>query len=119
MDSQIKDRVQKTLDFIQKDRNLPEDPWFYSRLTARMEKESEQTTKSGWIGIVSLRLKPVLAVIVLLIGMTGGIALGRALSSPVISSEQTPSGFVTEEDATTIIFKELSGSFDEQILLMK
>jgi len=119
MDHQNHERVQKTLDFIQIDRNLPEDPWFYSRLTARMEQASDQSFKRGWAGMVVFRLRPILAVMVLVIGITGGIALGRVLSSPVVFQEQTGAGFIADEDATTVIFRELSGSFNEQILLMK
>ncbi|MBE0647450.1 MAG: hypothetical protein IH596_06685 [Bacteroidales bacterium] len=119
MDRQIQERVQKTLDFIQKDRDLPEDPWFYSRLTARLEKEAEQSSRKGWAGVVTLRLRPILVVLVLVIGIAGGIVLGKALSSPMGSGAQTASGFVAEEDPASAIFRELSGSFDEQILLMK
>jgi len=119
MDRQIQERVQKTLDFIQKDRDLPEDPWFYSRLSARLEKESEQSTRNRWAGMVSLRLRPILAVMVLVIGIAGGIMLGKALSAPMGSGAQTASGFVAEKDPASAIFRELSGSFDEQILLMK
>ncbi len=119
MDHQIQERVQKTLDYIQKDRKITEDPWFFSRLTARLENEFEQSAKHGWLGITTLRLRPILAGMVLVIGIAGGIALGRVLSSPIVSGERTASGLVAEDDAASAIFRELSGSFDEQILLMK
>jgi len=119
MDHKSRERVQKTLEFIQKDRIIPEDPWFYSRLIARMEKEKENARKPGLAGTVTLRLRPVLAVMVVLVGIAGGIMLGRVLSTTAGSRESTASIFLPEEDANAIIFREISGSIDEQILLMK
>lgn len=118
MDHQIQERVQKTLDFIQKDREIPEDPWFYSRLKARMEKEIHPPSMV-WTGAALLRLKPLLFIVLILVSVAIGIVLGRVLSFPKASSEQTLSGFTEEKDATVIIFNELSGSMEEQILLMK
>ncbi|MBL7137825.1 MAG: hypothetical protein ISS17_03510 [Bacteroidales bacterium] len=119
MDHQNQERVQKTLDFIQKDRVIPEDPWFYSHLTARMEKEAGLLHKPGWAGAVAIRLRPILVVMVVLVGIAGGIVLGRVLSAPGGSPEPTASLFSPEEDINAAIFKEISGSMDEQIVLMK
>ncbi|MBN1199361.1 MAG: hypothetical protein JXA23_08415 [Bacteroidales bacterium] len=119
MDHQIQERVQKTLDFIQKDREIPEDPWFFSRLTARMEKTARLSSSQGWIGNAVLRLRPILVLLLLLIGIAGGITLGRVLSSVSFFQEQTVTGSVAQEDASMTILMQLSGSFDEQILLMK
>ncbi|MFH1297085.1 MAG: hypothetical protein ABIJ04_07425 [Bacteroidota bacterium] len=119
MDHQNQERVQKTLDFIQKDRVIPEDPWFYSRLTARMEQEAGLIHQPGWAGTVAFRFRPILAVMVVLVGIAGGIALGRLLSAPASSQEPTVSLFPSEEDANTVMFREISGSMDEQIVLMK
>ena len=113
------ERVKKTLDFIAKDKVIPEDPWFYSRLIARMENETEKAQPKPLAVAIALRLRPILAVVVVLIGIASGIALGRVLSAPSGSQEPTASIFSSEEDANAAIFREIGGSMDEQILLMK
>ncbi len=119
MDKKSQEKVQETFDFIQKDRVIPDDPWFYSRLIARMEKEAENAPQWGLVGSVILRLRPVLAVMVVLIGIAGGVVLGRFLSIPVDSLESTTAVLLPEEDANAIIFREISSAMDEQILLIK
>lgn len=119
MDYNQKEKVQETLDFIQKDRNIPEDPWFYSRLIARMENETEKTQTMGLTGTVMLRLRPALAVMIILVGIAGGIFLGHAISPPVSPPGSTASVNLSGEEANTALFREISGSMDEQILLMK
>lgn len=119
MDRHNQDRVQRTLDFIQKDREIPEDPWFYSRLTARLEKESANSHSQGWVSAAAIRFRLVLVAIALIMGVTGGIELGRFFSTHPVSPAQEISGLMAEEDAAGVMFRELSGSFDEQILLMK
>ena len=119
MDTKHQERVQKTLEFIEKDRIIPEDPWFYSRLIARMENEAEVDRANGWFGSLALRLRPVLAVVVVIFGITGGILLGRALSSVTGSPESSVSAYPSGEDAHAALFREVSGTMDEQILLMK
>ncbi|NQT78163.1 MAG: hypothetical protein HQ565_10645 [Bacteroidetes bacterium] len=113
------DRVQKTLDFIQKDRIIPKDPWFYSRLMTRIEGEKEQMYKPGLLGVITLRLRPILAVIVVMAGIVGGITLGKVISSPANTNESTISVFPLEEDANAAFFSEISDSNYEQILLIK
>ena len=119
MDKKSQEKVQETFDFIQKDRVIPDDPWFYSRLIARMENEAEKTFQRKLAGSVILRLRPALAMMVVLIGIAGGVLLGRALSIPVDSPESSVSFFLLEEDPNAIIFKEISSAMDEQILLIK
>ncbi len=119
MDHQNQEEVQKTLDFIQKDRIIPEDPWFYSRLVARMENETDVVRTSSLFGTLALQLRPILAVMVILVGITGGIFLGHAISPFVSSPGSTASVNSHEEDANAALYREISGSMDEQILLMK
>jgi len=119
MDNKQEDRVQKTLDFIEKDRIIPEDPWFYSRLVARMENEAKEVRTNSLFGTLALQLRPVLAVMVVVIGIASGIFLGRAIAPPVSSPESTASVNPSAEDANAALFREISGSMDEQILLMK
>jgi len=119
MDKKSQEKVQETLDFIQKDRVIPDDPWFYSRLVARMENEAEQAPERGLARSMVLRLRPVLAVMVLLIGIAGGVLLGRVLSAPLDSRESVALMSLPEEDANAIIFREISSAMDEQILLIK
>ena len=119
MEQKDQDRIQKTLDFIQKDRIIPEDPWFYSRLVQRIENEAEKTHKPGLAGAVALRLRPILAVIVVMLGIAGGIVLGKVISTPASSNEPLTSVFPIEEDANAAFFREINDSIYEQILLMK
>jgi len=119
MERKNHDKVQKTLDFIQKDKIIPDDPWFYSRLMGRIEKEAEKTHKLGFTGIVTLRLRPLLAVMVIMVGIVGGITLGKVISTPTSSNEPTTSIVQPEEDANAAFFSEINSSIYEQILLMK
>ena len=119
MEKNEQDRVKKTLDFIQKDRIIPEDPWFYSRLMSRIEGKKEPVHNPGWSGVTTLRLRPILGVIILMTGILGGITLGKVISSPANSKEPATSVFPLEEDANAAFFNEISGLNYEQILLMK
>jgi hypothetical protein len=119
MERKDQKKVQKTLDFIQKDRIIPDDPWFYSRLIGRIEKEAERTPNLGFAGAVTLRLRLILAVLVLMVGIAGGISLGKVISTPSSSNESTTSIFPQEEDANAAFFSEINSSIYEQILLMK
>lgn len=112
-------KVQQTLEFIEKDRVIPEDPWFYSRLRARMENETGRTSRTGWAGAMAYRLRPVLAAVLILIAVSGGISLGNLLSRPATTPQAASLGLVADDDPTAALFRELSGTFDEQILLMK
>jgi len=118
MDRQIEERVQKTLDFIRKDRDIPEDPWFYSRLTARLEKEFQPSSPVLDRNLL-WRLRPILAGVLILMAVTVGITLGKVLSNPSENQEMTLYGITEENDASIALFSELSGSFEEQIVLIK
>lgn len=119
MERNEQDRVKKTLDFIQKDRIIPDDPWFYSRLMTRIKGELEPVRKSGLLGVISLRLRPILAGMIIMVGIAGGIALGKVISTPANSNDPNTSVFPLEQDANAAFFSEISGSSFEQILLMK
>ncbi len=119
MEKKSQDKVQETIDFIQKDRVIPDDPYFYSRLIARMENEVEGAPQQRAATSFLLRLRPILAVMVVLIGIGGGILLGRVLSTPLEFQETSALISPPEEDANAIIFREISSAMDEQILLIK
>ena len=119
MGKKRKDRVQETLDYIKKDRIIPKDPWFYSRLMTRIEGEKEQSHKTGLFSVITLRFRPILAVIVVMVGIAGGISLGKVISTPANSNEVANPVFPLEENANAAFFSEISGSKFEQILLMK
>lgn len=119
MENKDQDRVQKTLDFIKKDRIIPEDPWFYSRLMHRIENEAGETHKPGLVRLAVLRLSPILAVIFIMVGIAGGIVLGKVINKPAVSNATTISVTQSEEDANTVFFTEINDSKYEQILLMK
>lgn len=118
MDRQIEEKVQKTLDFIRKDRDIPEDPWFYSRLVARMETKFERSSTVMARDLL-WRLRPLLAGVLILIAVTVGATLGKVLSNPPENQEMTFYGITEENDASIALFSELSGSFEEQIVLIK
>jgi len=118
MDQEKENKIRRTLGFIEKDRVIPDDPWFYSRLMARMEREIGETQR-GMAASLVMRLKPVLVGIALLVAVSGGTWLGKVISSPGQQPEISLLSGLPETDATTILFQEVSGSFDEQILLMK
>lgn len=113
------DKLQKTLDFIDKDRIISDDPWFYSRLMSRIEGEKEQSQKVGFFGLITPGIKPILAGMLVMIGIAAGITLGKVISSPANTNELVFSVSPVEEDANAAFFSEISDSNYEQILLIK
>ncbi|MFH1159596.1 MAG: hypothetical protein V1733_01435 [bacterium] len=118
MKKPLDNRVERTLEFIKKDRIIPKVPWFYSRLVARMERESTQIRKSRHVNSISGRLKPVFAVMAILIAVAGGILLGKALSEPAGTPEISSISSLAD-DPSTAFYGEINGSSDEQKLLLK
>lgn len=119
MENQNPDKVEKTFAYIRKDRAIPENPWFYSRLVARMEREASDSRQKKLSGTLLLRLKPILAVMLITIGVAGGILLGREVTPTARQQDQVSSSFQQIEDVNAALFREVSGSLDEQLLLMK
>ena len=54
-----------------------------------------------------------------MVGIAGGITLGKVISSPANTNEIGFSVFPVEEDANAAFFSEISDSNYEQILLIK
>jgi len=112
------ERVEKTLRYLEKDKIIPENPWFYSRLSARIEKEL--TTASASVHTLALvRLKPVFISLVLLAAITGGAFIGKVLSAGRDLPQAEDISIVAETDASAALYKEISGYYNEQMLLMK
>ena len=119
MDEKIDRRGEKTLDFIEQDKIMPENPWFYSRLITRMEQEIKAARTVPSFLLFSHRLRPVLAGLLILVTLAGGLVLGRLLTLRSHSEESVSLTSPVEEDATAAVFREISANSDEQILLLK
>ncbi len=84
--------LRTTLDIIQEEKQIQPYPFLYSRIMARIDSESNagilrQTFSSfRWIPAVAAGL-------VLLIGVLGGLGLGKVLAPDVYQDESAISGF--------------------------
>ncbi|MFW6218488.1 MAG: zf-HC2 domain-containing protein [Bacteroidota bacterium] len=71
--------LEKALDVIENEKEIPDDPWFYNKLKARMENarvEEISTTPTTWPRV----LQPVLVSAIIVIFAISGMLLGNTIS---------------------------------------
>lgn len=118
MENSIAEQVQRTLDYTGKDRQIPEDPWFFTRLTGRLEKTKPSGIYRAEAGFL-LRLRPALASALLILAAGAGILLGTFLSRSPSRDQQSGRAAMIEQFASENLLHEINGSRVEQILLLK
>jgi hypothetical protein len=72
------EKVQQTLDLIDRDKVLAEDPYFTTRLLARTEKYFSASGTASFIPLF-VKLRPYVAVVAIILGIFAGIAAGSRL----------------------------------------
>jgi predicted anti-sigma-YlaC factor YlaD len=97
------EEMKLTLSILESDKVLEENPYFYTRVKARLENQ-EQEVWSGRPVLVRI-LQPIAFSIILLLGVYGGIKLGQPNKTELtgsILSEQQMIPFLNEMDAEPI-----------------
>ncbi|MEN8116620.1 MAG: zf-HC2 domain-containing protein [Bacteroidota bacterium] len=70
------DEMKKTLDVLEVDKKVDENPFFYTRVKARLEKEEAAPEKAGR-PVLARVLQPVMFSVILLLGIYGGFKMGE------------------------------------------
>ena len=79
--------LQDEMQIIGKEKNQEVSPFFYTRLSARLNEKSECQTQSQWVRLA----QPAFFSLVLLAGIYGGLKLGGNASSPEVNQQVTSS----------------------------
>jgi len=110
---------ERVLDFIEKDRSIPEDSFFYTRLQARMERE--QSVKQGLNPLISrlASLRYVITGMAAIFLVAFGIALGTLVIPGSPDSRQITLNTLSGDDPSAMMLYALSLQYEEQILVIK
>jgi len=79
--------LQDGIQVIEKEKNQEVTPFFYTRLSARLEDKQEYQTQSQWVRLA----QPAFFSLLLVIGIYGGLKLGSNASSPKVQQQATNS----------------------------
>lgn len=96
--------MKKTLGIIEEEKQLEVNPFFYTRLKARLENQETQK-KPFWQPVFSRVLQPAFFSIILLLGIYGGIKMGQPYESQrssTILAEQDMVPYLNEMSAEPI-----------------
>lgn len=75
--------LKEELEILEKEKNPEVSPFFYTRLTGRLEEKTEHNRQPGWLRL----LEPAFFSLLLIAGVYAGIRMGNQASS--FSSQQT------------------------------
>jgi len=79
--------IQDGMQIIEKEKNPEVTPFFYTRLSARLDEKSEHQIQSQWVRLA----QPAFFSLLLVIGIYGGLKLGGNASSPEVNQQATSS----------------------------
>jgi anti-sigma factor RsiW len=79
--------LKEGIQIIDKEKNPEVSPFFYTRLSARLDEKSERQTQSQWVRLA----QPAFFSLLLVIGIYGGLKLGGNASSPKVYQQATNS----------------------------
>ena len=77
--------IQEGMQMIEKEKNPEVSPFFYTRLSARLEEKPEYQAQSQWARVA----QPAFFSIILLLGIYGGLKLGSNASFPKANQPDT------------------------------
>ena len=80
--------LKEGIQIIDSEKNPEVSPFFYTRLSARLDEKSERQTQSQWVRLA----QPAFFSLVLLAGIYGGLKLGSNASSPKVYQQANSSG---------------------------
>jgi len=79
--------LKEEMHIIEKEKNPEASPYFFTRLSARLDEKQVYQTQSQWARLA----QPAFFSLILLAGIYGGVKLGSNASSPLVN-QQTSSG---------------------------
>jgi anti-sigma factor RsiW len=79
--------LKESIQIIDKEKNQEVSPFFYTRLSARLDEKQVYQTQSQWVRLA----QPAFFSLVLLAGIYGGLKLGSNASSPRVNQPATNS----------------------------
>lgn len=75
--------LQDSMQIIENEKNMEASPFFYTRLSARLEEKPESQIQSQWVRLA----QPAFFSLMLVIGIYGGLKLGGNASSPKVNQQ--------------------------------
>lgn len=112
------EKVQRTLDLIDRDRNLADDPFFTTRLMAHTEKYFSSAGTGPYIPLF-IKLRPYLAAAVVIIGVLAGIMAGTGLDRIPGKSQAIQRTVKLQQFAQEEYLSEIATPVEEEILSTK
>ncbi len=79
--------LKEGMQVIDKEKNQEASPYFYTRLSARLDEKTERQAQSQWIRLA----QPAFFSLMLIAGIYGGLKLGGNASSPKVNQQATSS----------------------------
>jgi anti-sigma factor RsiW len=97
--------IQESAQIMEKEKNPEVSPFFYTRLSARLEEKQVYQTQSQWVRLA----QPAFFSLVLLAGIYGGLRIGSNASSPKVNHQATSSALMLNDFAAEPIESFLLG----------
>jgi hypothetical protein len=116
MNKETQEKVDRILDYIEKDRLVPEDPFFRTRLLARTESYFSGTKKNTELVILRLKLQPILAIAAIVFGLFIGIFSGSRLSIAKPGVSDSERNAQIKKYANESFISEINSPVEEQLL---
>lgn len=116
MNIELQDKIDRTLGFLEKDRQVPHDPFFMTRLEARTEACFSCGTDRSAVRRFSVRWQPVFAVAAIVVGLFAGVLSGSLLSRTKTREPVSERSVQLERFASEAFISEISSPVEEQLL---
>lgn len=116
MNIESEEKVNKTLDSIQKDRLRADDPFFATRMMARAESAFDFPLKGRTFFAFSNKLRPLFAAALILVGMAAGIILGTQMSRREAAASTGDRSSRIQAFAQEDFLNEINGSLEQKLL---
>lgn len=116
MNRKTQEKVDRILDFIEKDRLVPEDPFFRTRLLAKTQGYFSGGQMKGEMAIFRLKLQTAVAIAAIVCGLFIGIFSGTRLSSAKPRESVSERHVQLEKYADESFLTEISNPAEEQLL---
>jgi len=117
MNRRTQEKVDRILDFIEKDRLVLEDPFFRTRLLARTQGYFSGGQMKGEMVIFRLKLQTVFAIAAIVSGLFIGIFSGSRLDSEKSRDSVSGRNNQMEKYAEESFITEISNPAEEQLLI--
>lgn len=116
MEREIEEKVNRVLDYIEKDRIIPVDHFFSTRLSARTDHYFAIAKKKSFTNTAWVSLRPILAICIIFLGIFAGIFSGIHLNRMKPAQNIQERSARIEQFANESFIPEFSNPVEEQIL---